>query len=123
MTAQKLDLFEFAAKAMADPRPLQLWSTRWGFLSASEISRRRNAQRKSERQVLDEKLLYCSLLGPASFTTGFLGACPRRRPSENNGENGLIRARNAAKHPADEPGHRWPYRLDGRRFTTRRRHA
>ena len=67
MAEEKLDLFEFAATTMADPRPLLLWNMRWGSLAALEISRRRNAQRKSERQILDENLPYHSLLWLATM--------------------------------------------------------
>jgi len=39
MAEEKLELFEFAATTMSDPRPLLLWNMRWGSLAASEISR------------------------------------------------------------------------------------
>jgi hypothetical protein len=64
MGEEKPDLFEFAAATMADPRPLLLWNVRWGSLAASETSRRRNAQRKSERQILDENFPYHSQIWP-----------------------------------------------------------
>jgi hypothetical protein len=79
MAEEKLDLFEFAATTMEDSRLLLLWSMRWVSLAASEISRWRNAQRKSERQILEENLPYRSPLGTARFTTGFWGTCPRSR--------------------------------------------